>query len=126
VKRSWTLQLFVVGAVLLPATLAWAGLKEKIDSEVQKIKEQTGVQVHYLYNPATFFPKEWLEDDIAATAEQLPLDEVWHMIPLVKQFLAAYPADVLRTNLTAIYLVTGLNIMGKNFGGDFFGVRHLH
>jgi len=116
-KYKCLLSYLTVAIFLLGGSAALAALRDKIETELQNIKSQTGVQVHYLYDPATFFPKEWQDDDTSPRAEQLPLDEVWHMIPLIKRFLAVYPENVLRADLTGIYLASRLSFFDKNYGG---------
>jgi len=106
----------MAGALLFSCN-ASADIKGDILTEVQSIAEDTGVCVHHEYNAETFFPADWRDDELAARGQQVPSSEIKRVLPLIRRFLAAYPQDVLRMELTDIYLVSDLNIYGKSFGG---------
>lgn len=97
-----------------------AGIKNDIEAEVQAIKTGTGVQVHYLYDAARFFPQDWQDEELSPHGQQLPLEEVKRLIPLIKRFLSSYAAGLIRSDLSDIYLVGELSFYGKNYGGTSF------
>lgn len=106
--------------VAVALTAGQAAPRDNIEREIQRLHAETGVRIHYLYDPTCYFPAEWRNDDIAPEAEPLPLDEVRYVLPVVRRFLSAYPVELLRQNLTAIYLASRFQFYGKNYGGTSF------
>lgn len=97
-----------------------AANQNDIEEEVQAIRASTGVEVHYLYDAATFFPADWQDDELLPRGQQVSLEEVKRTLPLIRRFLSSYPGELIRADLTDIYLVANLSFYGKNFGGTSF------
>jgi hypothetical protein len=79
-----------------------------------------GVAVNYDFDPAIFFPTSWNTHD-TCRGEPLDFDTVSHIIPVVKRFTAAYSQDILRRNLSNIYLLGRLVCGGHDYGGTYTG-----
>ena len=83
-----------------------------VDRQIESIRQEYGVHVHYRYDPAVYFPKAWLEKPRSAKASQLDLDEVERIIPVTDRFLQRNPKAVIQRNLSDIYLSATLEFFG--------------
>jgi hypothetical protein len=92
---------------------------ERVKAETARIREDFGVEVHFLYEPKRYFPRDWRAAPISATGAQLPLDEVERVLPVIRTALERYPRQLIRDNLSDIYLVSGLSLFGEPYGGTY-------
>lgn len=75
---------------------------------INDIEYEYGVQINYIYNKENFFPVSWIKPPISAYGEQVDIKEVKRTIPIIKEFLSAYPKEVIQKNLTDIYLLNDM------------------
>ncbi len=66
-----------------------------IESQIRKIKQTYGVQVHYHYGADEYFPHKWRDAPISASGAPLSLKEVERLLPLIDTFLSSYPKTVI-------------------------------
>jgi len=92
---------------------------QTLEERIGKIETEYGVKVHQNYDAKVFFPPEWLAPPISGEGSQMPKDEVERTIEAIKNFVPAYPKEVLAKNLTDIYLVSGMKFYGKGFGAAY-------
>jgi len=90
-----------------------------IEASIDRIKRNYGVSVRHKYNAATFFPARWLRPPISGEGSQMPPEEITRVLAAVEKFLSAYPKELLKKNLTDIYLVSGMKFYGKGFGAAY-------
>jgi hypothetical protein len=90
-----------------------------IEAMVDRIKRNYGVSVRHKYNAATFFPARWLRPPISGEGSQMPPEEITRVLGAVEKCLSAYPKEVLKKNLTDIYLISGMKFYGKGFGAAY-------
>jgi len=90
-----------------------------IEARIDRIKRNYGVSVRHRYNAATFFPARWLRPPISGEGSQMPPEEITRVLAAVEKFLSAYPKEVLKKNLTHIYLISGMKFYGKGFGAAY-------
>ncbi len=76
-----------------------------------------GIQTHYVYDRAGFFPAAWLADPIDCGGAQIAASEMERAARLIDMFVAAYDAAFLQKNLTDIYLAGDLHCYGRAYGG---------
>lgn len=88
-----------------------------IDQQIALIQTDFGVQVHYRYDPLTFFPAEWKQPALALTAVEIDVSEATRLLPLIRQFLEIHPGPVVHADLENIYLLRELSFKGKPYGG---------
>jgi len=91
----------------------------RIEAKVREIQGRYGVRVYYRYDPNKFFPEYWLVRPVSAQGRQMPEAEIERVLDAAERFLAQYPRGVLRENLAAMYLVSGLRFFGKDFGASY-------
>ena len=108
----------ILFATLLLATLSATASPETdyIDGQLAQIQTEFNVQIHYQYNTNLFFPPEWQIPSLALAASEIGVAEVTRLIPIIRQFLAAHPVSVVRTDLEHIYLLRELSFRGKPYG----------
>ncbi len=90
-----------------------------IEKKIKQIEKAYGVRVHYQYDRKEFFPRSWLREPISAEGSQMPPEEIKRVLSLLDKFLCRYPKQVLKKNLTDIYLVKDLKFYDKSFGGSY-------
>lgn len=90
---------------------------EQIKDEVEAIRADFGVEVHYLYARSRYFPMGLRVR--SGKAAQLPIDELERVLPFVRAFLSSYPAHLIRENLSDIYLASQLSFSGRDYGGTY-------
>jgi len=77
-KKTCLLSWLTAAAFFLACSAVSASLRSNIKTEAQHIQARTGVQIHYLYNAATFFPQEWQDDETLPQAnialERVPFE----------------------------------------------------
>jgi len=79
-----------------------------------EIKNLYGVDIHYRYTPESFFPHDRL-----GRGSQAWLKHIRTTLPLVENFLSKYPREVIRKNLSALFLLGTLEFNGKSYGGTY-------
>jgi hypothetical protein len=90
-----------------------------IEARVDRIKRNYAVSVRHRYNAAAFFPARWLRPPISGEGSQMPPEEITRVLGAMEKFLSAYPKEVLKKNLTDIYLISGMKFYGKGFGAAY-------
>ena len=70
-----------------------------------------------LETEAEMFPKSWLESPINAKAKPLDTDQVDRSGSLVTKALDYYPAEVLKSALTKVYVCRSIEFYGLEYGG---------
>ena len=90
-----------------------------IEARIDRIKRDYGVSARHKYNAAAFFPARWLRPPISGEGSQMPPEEIMRVLDAVEKFLSAYPKEVLKKNLTDIYLISGMKFYGKGFGAAY-------
>ncbi len=89
-----------------------------IEPNIRNIENEYDIRIHHSYDANTFFPSRWLKAPISARGKQLPAKEVARVLPIIEEFLSAYPKPVLKGNLKSIYLLGELSFYGKSFGAS--------
>ncbi len=99
---------------LFPAASASA---EKLDLSRQlvHIEKRYGLSVRYTIGQG-FFPGEWLDAPISASATPIPENEIKRTVSLIMEALRLYPDTVVKNSLRAVHLSGGLAFYGLNFG----------
>ncbi len=119
--RSWSIialsEFVVIAGILAFIVPTGASMSLLSGQSASRPSEIHGVQIHYRYDRQGFFPEKWLADPINCDGEQVDLAEAERTVPLIEQFAAAYDPDVLRKNLTDIYLLGDLHCFNREFGG---------
>jgi len=87
-----------------------------VERQVRRIEEAHAVRVRHAYDREEFFPARWRRSPISAQGEQIPVEEIRRLLPLVETFLASYPESIIAENLQNIYLLGELSFHGKSYG----------
>ncbi|MGI9352180.1 MAG: putative zinc-binding metallopeptidase [Rhizobiaceae bacterium] len=95
---------------------AYSG-EQEINSVIRAIHSDFDVDVYHQYDPASYFPESWRAAPISAIGNQLSTTEIKRTLPIIREFLTAYPEPVIRDNLDSVYLLSRLNFFGKSYGG---------
>jgi hypothetical protein len=90
---------------------------EELDLALAELEARYHVQIHYQYDPSTFFPQAWTSPSMDLAAKQIHWKDAEALAPALGQFLAAHPATVIQGNLEHIYLLGRLSFQGRNYGG---------
>jgi hypothetical protein len=90
---------------------------DELDMALAELERKHHVQIHYQYDPSTFFPPAWISPGMGLAAEQIHWRDVAALISTLEQFLAAHPASVIQGNLEHIYLLGRLSFQGREYGG---------
>ncbi len=106
----------ILGMLALPAR-GWAQVLLKPPQAEDRPAQIQGVNIHYAYERAQFFPTAWLTAEVNCQGVQVAAPDAERAVPLIQQFLAAYDSAVIRNNLTDIYLLGDLNCYGQPYGG---------
>ena len=80
----------------------------EIEGLINDIRQTYGVRINYIYNKEDFFPSSWIKSPISAYGEQVDINEAKRAIPIIKEFLSAYPKEVIIKNLKDIYLLNDM------------------
>lgn len=110
----------IASALLLLATAASAEPGGMAD-EIASIQAEFGVRIHCEYDRNLFFPAPWLTPSVNAAGRQMEPSEILRVLPIIRQFLAAHPASVIRADLHEIYLLGELVCCGKQYGATYAG-----
>jgi hypothetical protein len=101
-------------ATLLTALLIYTNIKLEADAKRKstEIKNSYGVNIHYNYVHASFFPRH-------PTARGSQAWFVASILSNVEKFLSKYPKEVISRNLSDLFLVGILEFSGKRYGGTY-------
>jgi len=99
-----------------PSLIAAAG-PEDLALAFAELESRYHVQIHYRYDPSTFFPPSWSSPSLGLVAGQIQWEDADALTPALEQFLAAHPASVIEGNLEHIYLLGHLSFQGREYGG---------
>lgn len=80
------------------------------------LDEATGVRIVWALED-DMFPRSWLSARINAQAEPLSKEEIDRSILIVTNSLRKYPADLIKSNLKAVYVVHRLKFFGVSAAG---------
>jgi Putative zinc-binding metallo-peptidase len=89
-----------------------------VQSGIANIKDTYGVNVHYRYDAKLFFAKQKLPP-MSTEGSDIGLRHTRSLLATVEQFLSRYPKDVVKKNLSDIFLVNKLEFYGKRYGGTY-------
>ena len=124
-SRWYTKALFVLLIIIGTASIIYQRVNDAIDAEittqVSKIMDVYGVKIHYRYDPESFFPKEYSTPPASAKGSQISLRHARNLLPIIEQFLSTYPRELVKKNLSDIYLVGKLEFYAKSYGGTYIG-----
>ena len=102
----------------LPASSLSAEMDlENLDRALANLETRYHVQIHYQYDPATFFPPAWAAPSLDLHAQEIHWKDAEALIPVLEQFLASHPVKVVQGNLEHIYLLGRLSFQGRDYGG---------
>jgi hypothetical protein len=90
---------------------------------VARIQRAFNVQVHYCYDPATYFPPDWSREPASASGSQIDDAEAARTVELIDAFLSKYPLRLIQNSLRHVYLLGRLSVYGRNFGGTYYADR---
>jgi len=82
----------------------------------QVLNERTGVLIYYNVGDETF-PDSWKTDEVNAKGVSLDTIEIERSMKIVKDALAKYPKDLIKSNLKKIYILKKIEFYGQEFGG---------
>lgn len=115
--RIWAPVLAVL--LLLMAGPAFADERGDADAEIEFMARAYGVRVHYGYSYDGFFPKAWRDKPGYVHGRQASLKQVLNALPVIQEFLAAYPSEIISGSLTDVFLLGRLEMMGHPIGGTY-------
>lgn len=90
---------------------------QDLDLALAELETRYHVQIHYQYDPSTFFPPAWTAPSMDLIAEQIHWKDVDALTVTLEQFLTSHPAAVIQGNLEHIYLLGQLSFQGREYGG---------
>ena len=105
--------------MVIAAQPALADEKGDADAEIEFMARAYGVRVHYGYSREGFFPRAWREKAGYVHGRQASLNQVLKALPVIQEFLAAYPTEVVADHLTDVFLLGRLEMMGHPIGGTY-------
>lgn len=82
----------------------------------QVLNEKTGVLIYYKIGEETF-PDSWKTDEINAKGISLDTIEIERSMKIIKNALAKYPRELIKSNLKKIYILKMIEFYGQEFGG---------
>jgi hypothetical protein len=91
----------------------------QIESQVAQIDSDYGVRILYQYDRDKYFGMKSKSPPINAQGAQMSDEEILRLLPIIRDFLAFYPKEVISKNLKKIYLSKELILYGKIFGGSY-------
>ncbi|MBI9073769.1 MAG: hypothetical protein JEZ02_00060 [Desulfatibacillum sp.] len=106
---------FAVGPVLASESQEAAG-------EIEFLAKAYGVRVHYVFSHRDFFPRMWRDKAGYVHGQQASLNQVQQALPIIREFMDAYPPDVITQHLTDIFLLGRLEMMGHSIGGTYYSM----
>ena len=89
---------------------------DSIDEQIARMQSEFGVQIHYRYDPALFFPETWLQPAMDMDAGEIDVEEAARLMPIIRQFLQKHPISLIQADLQHIYLLEELSFRGKRYG----------
>lgn len=90
---------------------------EDLDRALTDLESRYHVQIHYRYDPSTFFPPAWTGPSMDIHAEEIHWKDAATLAPTLEQFFTTHPASVIDGNLEHIYLLGRLSFQGRDYGG---------
>jgi hypothetical protein len=87
-----------------------------LDLALTELEAEYHVQIHYEYDPATFFPPAWTGPAMDLLAQEIHWKDAQALVPTLEQFLAGHPAAVIEGHLEHIYLLGRLSFQGRDYG----------
>lgn len=110
--------LAIVLVLLCPPASSFAAEDDpqELDLELADLETRYQVQIHYQYDPSTYFPQAWTAPSMDLAAKPIHWQDAEALTPALEQFLAAHPAAVIQGNLEHIYLLGQLSFQGREYG----------
>jgi hypothetical protein len=114
----WGGFLFTILGISWPAYLhlSMNRYERDIEDEIATMTERYQIRVHYRYNRATYFPHHPSASGVQAWSKH-----VKSSLPVLRDFLSAYPDSVIKKNLSDIFLLGRLKFMGREYAGSYYG-----
>ena len=82
-----------------------------------ELETRYGIPIHQNYRLADHVHSSWLQAPISAEAKQIDARLIPQMRVVLDRFLNRYPRDVLKRNLSGIYVAKTLTFYGKRYAG---------
>lgn len=115
--KKWLLTLlFILGGMIFPTQ---ALCNSQIESQVAQIYRDYSVRVLYKYDRDQYFSDKWRKAPVNAQGAQMSDDEILRLLPIIREYLSFYPAEVISKNLKTIYLSSELNFFAKSYGATY-------
>lgn len=99
--------------ILLSLSLSFTTL---IFGQEVYVDPNTGISISFQINKRTF-PECWKAMPINAYGETLDLSEYERGLKIVKKAISKYPAEVLKNNISKIYVLKTIKFYGVEYGG---------
>lgn len=110
------ISIFILVGIIFPTE---AVCNTQIESQVAQIYRDYGVRVLYKYDRDQYFGEKWKQAPVNAQGGQMSDKEILRLLPIIREFLAFYPIEVINKNLKTIYLSRELDFFGKSYGATY-------
>jgi len=87
-----------------------------VKKDIQELELKYGIKIKYDVDEKTI-PKPWRRSPSNATAEPLNQINLNRLIQILSRELNKYPIDIIKRNLSDIYLFKSLSFYGVQYGG---------
>lgn len=94
----------------------WCLAFEDVEKTIQEIELKYGIEIKYDVTEKTI-PELWRNPPSNAVAEPFARINLGRHIKILSLELKKYPADILKRNLSTIYLFSSLSFYGVQYGG---------
>jgi hypothetical protein len=85
--------------------------------QAREIERDLGVELRVDAEAEDFIPSGWRRRPIFGRAESIDAFEAYRVVPIVRQFLDAYPAPLIERELAGIHLARRLVFYRRSYGG---------
>ncbi|MBN1534226.1 MAG: hypothetical protein JXA20_16255 [Spirochaetes bacterium] len=109
--------ILLVLLLLLPVTPNF-GMTEDIGDLFGAIARRYDLDFR-IHIDGSFFPKYWQNPPISVKAREISLQELRRFPPIIEQALARYPQQLIKDNLTGIYIIKDLYCYGVRYGATY-------
>jgi hypothetical protein len=103
--------------LMAPSLSSTVADPQELDLVLSELETRHHVQIHYHFEPSTFFPPAWTTPSMGLAAQEIDWRDVAALTSTLEQFLTAHPASVIQANLEHIYLLGRLSFQGREYGG---------
>lgn len=91
-----------------------------IKKELKEIEGQYGIEIKYDIADIAI-PELWRKPPAGGTAKAITLANLCRYLPILSRELKKYPVDIIRLNLSNIFLLSHLSFYGVPYGGTSLG-----